>query len=195
LPETISAAERKALLQALWPPDEWSFMKTWAILDGARDERIVRAVDRSYQDKCCLFAGNISPHLKAVAPCLVRFDRGEDLSDFVLEKGWGNAWGVFFTSSASLETLRKHFRKFLRVTDASGRRLLFRYYDPRVLSIYLPTCNDEELTTMFGPIDRFVVEASEGKEAVEYRFSGVRLKSKRVTLDDEDAFNGTGADA
>jgi hypothetical protein len=182
LPKTISVAERKALLQALWPSDEWSFMKTWAILDGARDERIVRAVDRSYQDKCCLFAGNISPQLKAVAPYLVRFDRGEDLSDYVLEKGWGDAWGVFFTSSASLETLRKHFRKFLRVTDQAGRRLLFRYYDPRVLQVYLPTCNDEELTTIFGPIDRFVVEAESGAEAVEYRYSGVRLKTNRVDL-------------
>jgi hypothetical protein len=180
LPKTISAAERKALVQALWPSDEWSFMKTWAILDGARDERIVKAVDRSYQDKCCLFAGNISAELKGVAPYLVRFDRGEDLSEYVLENGWGNAWGVFFSSSASLETLRKHFRKFLRVTDEAGRRLLFRYYDPRVLSIYLPTCNNEELTTIFGPIDRFVAEADEGKEAVEYRFSGVRLKTERT---------------
>lgn len=180
MPKTISGTDRKALEAALWPKDEWSFMKTWAILDGARDERIVPAVDRSYQDKACLFAGNISPQLKAVAPYLVRFDRGEELSDYVLEKGWGNAWGVFFSSSGSLETLRKHFRKFLRVTDEAGRRLLFRYYDPRVLSIYLPTCNNEELTTIFSPLERFVVEAEEGKEAVEYRFSGVRLKTAQI---------------
>ena len=158
-------------------------MKTWAILDGARDERIVKAVDRSYQDKCCLFAGNISAELKGVAPYLVRFDRGEDLSEFVLENGWGNAWGVFFSSSASLETLRKHFRKFLRVTDEAGRRLLFRYYDPRVLSIYLPTCNDQELTTIFSPLERFVVEAEDGCAAVEFRYSGVRLKANRLDLE------------
>jgi len=157
-------------------------MKTWAILDGARDERIVPAVERSYQDKCCLFAGNISPQLKAVAPYLVRLDPGEYLSETVLENGWGNAWGVFFSSSASLETLRKHFRRFLRVTDEAGRRLLFRFYDPRVLSIYLPTCNNEELTTIFGPIDRFVLEGDEGAKLVEYRFSGVRLKMLRLHL-------------
>jgi hypothetical protein len=176
MPKTVSAAERKALVEALWPSDAWSFMKTWAILDGARDERIVRAVDRSYQDKCCLFAGNLSPQLKAVAPYLVRIDRGEELSDYVLENGWGNAWGVFFSSSGSLETLRKHFRKFLRATDEAGRRLLFRFYDPRVLSIYLPTCNHEELTTIFEPIDRFVLETEAGAHPVEYRFSGLRLK-------------------
>ncbi len=183
--------DRKALVEALWPPDAWSFMKTWAILDGARDERIVRAVDRTNQDKCCLFAGNISPELRAVAPHLVRFDRGEELSDYVLEKGWGNSWGVFFSSSASLDTLRKHFRRFLRVSDESGRHLLFRFYDPRVLSIYLPTCNHEELTTIFSPVDRFVLERNEGKLAVEYRFSGVRLKTNRLELDSNDDDSST----
>lgn len=182
MPDAVSSADRKALFEVLWPPDAWSFMKTWVILDGARDERIVRAVDRSYQEKCCLFAGNISPQLKSVAPYLVRFDRGDDLTDYVLENGWGNAWGVFFSSSASLETLRKHFRKFLRVTDESGRRLLFRYYDPRVLSVYLPTCNNEELTTIFAPIERFILGSGDGAQATEYRFSGVRLKTNRLDL-------------
>jgi hypothetical protein len=182
LPDLVSSADRKALIEALWPADAWSFMKTWVIVDGARDAHIARAVDRSSQEKCCLFAGNISPQLKAVAPYLIRLDRGDDFTDYVIENGWGNAWGVFFSSSASLETLRKHFRKFLRVTDYAGRRLLFRYYDPRVLSVYLPTCNDEELTTMFGPIERFIVESDEGAKVVEYRFSGVRLKTNRLDL-------------
>lgn len=157
-------------------------MKTWAILDAARDSRILRAVERFYGEKCCLYAGNISQQLKEVAPYLVRFDRGDEFSDYVLEHGWGNAWGVFFSSSGSLDTLRKHFRKFLRVTDESGRRLLFRFYDPRVLSIYLPTCNHEELTTIFSPLERFVLEAEEGEAAVEYRFSGVRLKTSPCDL-------------
>jgi hypothetical protein len=183
LPKTVSAAERKVLAEALWPRDAWSFTKTWAILDGARDERIVKAVDRSYQDQCCLFAGNISPQLRSVAPHLVRFDRGDDLSDYVLENGWGNAWGVFFSSGASLETLRKHFRRYLRVSDEGGKTLIFRFYDPRVLSVYLPTCNNEELTTMFSPLDRFVLEAGKGAEAVEYRFSGVKLKTRSFYLD------------
>jgi len=192
LPKTMSAARNEALAKALWPSDQWSFMKTWAILDGARDERIVTAVERSYQDKCCLYAGNISPALKAVAPYLVRLDRGEEFSDYVLEHGWGNAWGVFFSSSGSLDTLRTHFRKFLRVTDEAGRRLLFRYYDPRVLSIYLPTCNDEELTTIFAPLERFVVETDEGRGALEYRYSGVRLRINRRNLEEDEASAGQG---
>ena len=183
MPETASVLDRKTLANALWPPDAWSFMKTWAILDAARDERIYRAVDRSSQESCCLFAGNISRQLSEVAPYLVRFEKDDDLANLVLDKGWGNAWGIFFSSQASMETLRKHFRRFLRVTDESGRKLLFRYYDPRVLPIYLPTCTNEELTEIFGPVDRFVLEADEGAKAVEYRFSGVRLKAASFTSD------------
>lgn len=182
MPEAIAKLDRKALMDALWPPDAWSFMKPWAIFDAARDDRIYRAVDRSYQEKCCLLAGNISPQLRAVAPYLVGFNKDDDLADFVLGHGWGNAWGIYFSSQASLETLRKHFRRFLRVTDQSGRRLLFRYYDPRVLTIYLPTCTNEELTTIFSPIERFVLEAKEGAQALEYRFSGVRLRTASFDL-------------
>src|SRR5580692_11173560 len=102
MPDSAAMVNRKNLANALWPPDAWSFMKTWVILDAARDERIYKAVDRSYQEKCCLFAGNISPQLKAVAPYLIRFDKDDDLANFVLDNGWGNAWGIFFSSQASL---------------------------------------------------------------------------------------------
>jgi hypothetical protein len=30
--------------------------------------------------------------------------------------------------------------------------LLFRYYDPRVLRVYLPSCRPSELETVFGPV-------------------------------------------
>jgi len=184
MPDSALTLNRKNLAAALWPPDAWSFMKTWAILDAARDERIYRAVDRSHQESCCLFAGNISPQLRAVAPYLVRFDKDDALASYVLDHGWGSAWGIFFSSQASMETLRKHFRRFLRVTDEAGRKLLFRYYDPRVLATYLPTCTSEELTTVFGPVDRFVLEAEGGAHALEYRFSGVRLKKKSFALNE-----------
>ena len=66
--------------------------------------------------------------------------------------------------------------RFLRVTDESGRKLLFRYYDPRVLPIYLPTCTNDELTTIFGPVDRFVTETEDGAGAVEFSVFGSKTK-------------------
>ena len=37
--------------------------------------------------------------------------------------------------------LRHHLKGFLRVRGESGQKMMFRYYDPRVLRVYLPTCN------------------------------------------------------
>ncbi len=54
--------------------------------------------------------------------------------------------------------MRKHFRTFLMVKGSDGESLCFRYYDPRVLSIYLPTTNEEERNTVFGPIKEYYCE-------------------------------------
>ena len=56
---------------------------------------------------------------------------------------------------ADLQTLRAHFRKFLRVKDMKGRNLYFRFYDPRVMAAFLPRCLPNELPEFFGPVKTF----------------------------------------
>ena len=53
--------------------------------------------------------------------------------------------------------------------------LYFRYYDPRVLRIYLPACNKEELATIFGPVRRYVLEGEEKEMVIEYQAAGGEL--------------------
>lgn len=171
---------RQDLIRALWPADAPPSMKTWAILDAARDPRIYDAIARSDRENVCLFAGRLTTQLKLASPYLVQLARDDRLTAFVLDHGWGNAWGVFLRSNASTETLRRHFRKFLRVTDEKGRRLLFRYYDPRVLRIFLPTCLPDELTTIFDAVDRFLVEAETGDRMIEFQFTGWKLDTSTI---------------
>src|SRR5262245_46615663 len=121
-------------------------LKVWTILDGARDEQIYRAYLGYSADRCCLSAGALPAELQMTAPYLVQLDRDDKFTRYLLDTGWGNSWGVFFRSDEVLERLRRHLRTFLRVTDESGRILVFRYYDPRVLRVYLPTCTAEELS-------------------------------------------------
>jgi hypothetical protein len=182
MPELASQVNRQNLVANLWPADPSPSRKTWVLLDGARDARIYGAIRKSYQVSCCLFAGELSSQLKEAAPYLVQLDPEDQLTKFVLDNGWGHAWGVFLRSSASLEPLRRHFRKFLRVSDETGRHLLFRYYDPRVLSVYLPTCYPDELTTFFGPVDRFAMEAESGTRLEQYRFTGWKLAREQTDL-------------
>jgi hypothetical protein len=68
---------------------------------------------------------------------------------------------VFVIAPAAMEALRNHFRRFLMVRLPAERLVYFRFYDPRVLRVYLPTCTPEELELIFGPVDYFVMESGE----------------------------------
>jgi hypothetical protein len=95
----------------------------------------------------------------------------------ILAHGWGRAWGIWLICAAPLEEVRRHLRRFLRVRDESGRHLLFRYYDPVVLAMFLPTCTPAELRELYGPIDAFLVEADHGSAVRELRFDGAALRT------------------
>ena len=95
--------------------------------------------------------------------------------------GWGNSWGVFLRIG-DFSRLRPHLRSFLRVTDEAGTVMFFRYYDPRVLRAYLPTCQPEELRAVFGPIDSYLVEGEDGTSLIEYQFDGIQLRERRIGL-------------
>ena len=170
------------LLPVLWPEAMGSRMNNWMILDGARNERIYGAVYRTYHDKCCLYAGDLPWQLQMAAPYLVQLDKDDLNSMAILRQGWGDSWGIILRSSASMETLRRHFRGFLRVQDQAGRKLVFRYYDPRVLRVYLPTCLPSELETVFGPVESFLVEAEDPEVATEFTVKNRQLVERRIAL-------------
>lgn len=158
--------EPRGFLQRLVGRD----VPAYALLDGARDPRVFDFAASGSAPYECLYAGNLPYELAEVAPYLVQLLPDQPLPGEILDAGWGESWGVFLQSTAPLETLRRHFRRFLRVKTEDGRQLLFRFYDPRVLRAYLPTCNDEELATFFGPVDRFLVEAHGGDGLDVYTF-------------------------
>lgn len=178
----MEAEFRQQLYAKLWPEGLSTRVNVWAVLDGARDKRIFSAVDRSYQDKTCLYSGALPWQLQMAAPYLVQLDKEDRMSRYILENGWGDSWGVYLRSETSMKNLRHHLRGFLRVRDDRGRRLIFRYYDPRVLRVYLPTCNRDELHQVFGPIDEFMIESDDGNSILVCRFNGQRLEQERVTL-------------
>lgn len=175
------------LYDALWPEGAGTSEKLFAVLDGARDSKVFGAVDASYQDKYCLYSGDkrwpgddLSWDLVGISPYLVEMEKGTDLTHFVLRNGWCENWGVFCRSDASIGTLRNHLRGLLVVRSESKRKMMFRFYDPRVLRMYLPTCTASELRTVFGPVNAFVVPGADPSTAVEYRFDGTQLVQEEI---------------
>lgn len=169
------------VIEALWPPGLPARASTWAILDAARDERIYPELRLSRLDHVSLYAGKLPDALQRAAPYLVELAPNYSFTRPLLEMGWGNSWGVFLRV-ADARNLRHHLRGFLRVQDESGRRLVFRYYDPRVLRIYLPTCTTAELATVYGPISSYLIEGEHGESLLEFEFDGRLLHERRTPL-------------
>ena len=71
-----------------------------------------------------------------------------------------------FVSRAGFGGLRKHFRKFLFVSDERGESVYFRFYDPSVLRTFLPVCDSSETQSFFGPIDCFLTESENCSEVI-----------------------------
>jgi len=166
----MSVEERVALArEALWPASGAAGFTAYAVLDGARSEAIYPAVTGSGLLYACLYEGKLPEVMLAVEPYLVRLEPEAPLTESLLTESWGESFGVFVLAKASLEELRRHFRRFLKVEDEDGKSLIFRWYDPRVLRVYLPTCNATELRFLFGPAAMFVLEGSEGEVVRFYR--------------------------
>jgi hypothetical protein len=144
-------------------------MAVHVILDAARDDRIYASVQASGTDWVCLYSGRIPGELAKVAPYLVKLSKKHAFTDSVIRNGWGESWGIFFRSNAPLEELRKHFHGLLTVINDEGNRMVFRYYDPRVFRVYLPTCNSDELKTVLGPVAAFMTEDRDASVMVEFR--------------------------
>jgi hypothetical protein len=161
----------EALAAQLWPRGSGpNSPQAYVLLDGARDPQIAPMVRASGMPFECLYAGALTPALAAAAPYLVQLTPEARFFKELVPKAWGNAWGIFAVAGpdVTLQALRKHFRTLLRVKDEHGQILVFRFYDPRVLGVYVPTCTESELAQLLGPIQILACEADQGARLAQY---------------------------
>ncbi|MBK9169579.1 MAG: DUF4123 domain-containing protein [Bryobacterales bacterium] len=154
----------------------------FAVIDGASVPDLRYKLREMDPPQVCLYQGELEPDMEEVAPYLVQLEQDTDFAEWIL-KGWGKHWGVFALTSGSLRDLRQHFRKFTVVYDEKGNPMYFRFYDPRVLRVYAPTCTGEELETLFGPVDAYLLEGEEPAVAVRLQRGGGALSQSAVRLD------------
>jgi hypothetical protein len=131
----------------------------------------------------CLYEGILPRSIARTAPYLLSFSGPWDpLLRDILAFGWGDSWGIFMTSAVDRYALRHHLRRFTKVQTESGKVLLFRYYDPRVLHPFLGAVNTEERRQFFGPIDCFWAEMDGGKRVAELTVGGTTLGKQTLGL-------------
>jgi hypothetical protein len=154
--------------------------RLFCVLDGASVPELPRKLYDMGPANFCLFGDDLDAEMLYVAPFLVHLAPDSKFTDLVLTQGFGNHWGVFLHSRYSITEMRGHFSALLNVYDEDGQPMKFRYYDPRVLTRFLPTCNAGELKTFFGKVDTFFAENDGGKGLLSFRLDNDNLKTTEL---------------
>jgi len=150
----------------------------FAILDTARDIRILALLVHHKAECQSLYEGMEGSKMAHVAPYLVRLPPDSTLLEALVKEGWGKSWGVYLTCANDFHEIRRHLRHFLEVKLPDGEQVYFRFYDPRVMRVFLPTCTAPEADQFLGPIKRYVMEGEEPQELWEFTTMGRGAESE-----------------
>lgn len=129
----------------------------YAVVDGAQNLDLAFAAKRAGYDPISLFVGERAAQLGQVAPYFFPVPRGAPYFE-EWTAALGSHAGVLVDSPADPRVLFTHLRSVFVVQDETGQEYFFRYYDPRVLRKYLPTCTEAELVEFFGPARAWICE-------------------------------------
>lgn len=152
---------------------------SFSILDAATMGPEFKNAASREPSHTCLYRGESEKNLASVAPYLFPFNRSLHFGRWLVETGWGRSWGVHIVTDVSQEELWRHLRKFLFVKTEEGKELYFRYYDPRVLRLILPTFGPHELKEFFGPVQLWMAEDEDPSCVIKFQLSHSKLRILR----------------
>ncbi len=156
--------------------------RLFALLDAAREPLVLARLFEAKPEFQSLYEGTKGDALAAFAPYLVALPPGSLLLETLVRDGWGKSWGVYLRSGLPFKELRQHFRRFLLVKTEAGEELYFRFYDPRVLRVFLPTCSPQEAAQFFGPVTEFLLESGDPGTLLTFKLKNGRAEQQMVSL-------------
>ncbi|MDH3494901.1 MAG: DUF4123 domain-containing protein, partial [Acidobacteriota bacterium] len=163
-----------------------SNMRLYCVLDGAAVPDLPKRLYRSRLKNYCLLRGKLTPDVVHMAPYVVYLKPDSDFTSWVLDESFGKNWGIFAHSRSTITEMRRHFRSLINVHDEDGNPLIFRFYDPRVIRRYLPTCNLGEVKVFFGKIESYYVEADNEEKLLRYAIKDNELKVSEIDLESKE---------
>ena len=158
------------------------FQPLYAVLDAAREPEVLKVLIESREECRSLYEGPQGAQLSHFAPYIVRLPKESPLLETLVEKGWGNSWGVYLTCASELQEVRRHLRQFLEVQLPDSKQVYFRFYDPRVLRVFLPTCTADEVNKFFGPVSQYLMEDEKPDKLLQFANTGHGAEQKAIDL-------------
>lgn len=128
----------------------------YTVIDGASVPALLAKLEEYEPESTCLFRGELTFDLAEAAPYLVKLEEDNLFSEWIVQESIDTPCCVYAYSEDDFFTLRKHFRSLLKVESPEGKILHFRYYDPRVMEVYLPTCTVKDNDVIFNKVKTYL---------------------------------------
>jgi hypothetical protein len=154
------------------------------VLDAARLKQNLDEAKVLNASCISLYTGEMEAQLENVFPFLFRFDDQPAFADWYFKNGWGQSWGVILYSEYDIQKTADHLKKNILVNTENGKDYFFRFYDPRVLRVFLPTCNTKQLKEFLGPTERFICEDIDPDFGLVFTFEENNLVTTRINKED-----------
>jgi len=151
----------------------------YVLIDAALWEEDIDRAKQLCKDYRSLFRGKGAEELQSVAPFLFAVAKESDFEKWVQSKADKKQAAkrvTWLSSEASMDDLRKHLRRFLRVKDETGNFMYFRFYDPMVLPYILPNLTEEQLKEFFSMLNYMKVSKDAFGEEKVFHFSKATCK-------------------
>ncbi|HEX7441252.1 MAG TPA: DUF4123 domain-containing protein [Caldimonas sp.] len=112
----------------------------------------------------CLQRGALSAERAQAVAYLVELKNGAPFTDWLLGEAPATypGWGVLTVSAQALLPMREHCRGLGDVTTPEGERRAWRWYDPEVLQLILPSLSATQLDELFAANQTFVIPSASG---------------------------------
>lgn len=173
------ATPAQGLLEVLTAQPGYLF----AVLDAARDPKIYPMILASQLPYYSLYRGQPELELAPVAPYLLYLPPDTPMLAHLLKEGWSKSWGIFLTCNQSMDEVRKQLRRSLMVTiEGSPTPVYFRFYDPRVLRVFLPIAEPQQLIEFGGGISSFFMEDEQPDTLLKFYPKGIAIGIERIAV-------------
>jgi Domain of unknown function (DUF4123) len=131
----------------------------YAIIDCAADPSIYPMLKNSGVKRACLYKKGVhfpgdamTEELKANAPFLLEVEPDSSFFTKLMDLGFNKNWFIITCSDKDYDTVYEHCSDNLLAQTEDNTSLLFRWYDARILGVFLSSCTIDEIKSFFGPL-------------------------------------------
>ena len=138
-----------------------------------------------------IFNEEFDIELKNVGPFIFKYSADSLFGKWIMDECIEKDFGILLVCDTDIIEIANHFRQFIRITTPDYILSYFRFYDPRVLRIFLPTCDAGQLREFFGPVTYYFCADDDPAFFLVYSLRYGQLHTERVSV--EDALNNPAA--